>query len=355
MKAAEREQIIHRIISGCIRCHLYDYSLTLLLKSPTRLQRYIAEEIYAETLMRAELEGCYTQEQYISILKEKDIWNDTKEDKLQGFAKQIENLKFTLYNSVFKSRQRDAARKALKIIREEQIQLNIQLYEYEYLTAIGVASMAKARYIITSSLYRLDGTKLFNENEPWSVPNNLIEAVALIINKNKLTEAQIREISRTDPWRTIWMGKKAESSVFGVPAVDLTEEQRLLSIWSGVYDNVYEHPESPSEEVINEDDMLDGWMIHQKRKRESEKAGQDGDSLIQNEKIRNADEILIPVDTAEDARKVNALNDAHASMVKRKREALIKNKGSIDETHMPDSQLKIRQEMNRQFMQHAKG
>jgi hypothetical protein len=39
----------------------------------------------------------------------------------------------------------------------------------------------------------------------------------------------------------------------------------------------------------------------------SEKAGKDGDSLMQNEKIRNSDEILIPVDTAEDAHKVNAL------------------------------------------------
>jgi hypothetical protein len=301
------------------------------------------------------LKGCYSQEEYIYILKEKSIWDDIKEEKLQQFPKHIENLKLSLYDNVFKSKQRDAARKALQFIREEQRQLAMQFHEYQYLTAVGVATMAKARYILTSSLYRLDDTKIFNENEPWTIPNSLVEAVAVVVGNTKLSEATLREIARTDPWRTIWMAKKAENSVFGIPAVDLTEEQRLLSIWSSVYDNIYEHPESPSEEVIEEDDMLDGWMIHQKRKREDEKAGKDGDSLMQNEKIRNSDEILIPVDTAEDAHKVNALNDTHAMMVRRKREALIKSKGAVDETHMPDSQLKIRQQANTQFMQHAKG
>jgi hypothetical protein len=104
----------------------------------------------------------------------------------------------------------------------------MQLYEYEYLTAIGVATMAKARYIITSSLYRLDDTKIFNENEPWTIPNSLVEAVAVVVGNTKLSEATLREIARTDPWRTIWMAKKLKVLFLRIPAVDLTEEQRLL-------------------------------------------------------------------------------------------------------------------------------
>ena len=38
--------------------------------------------------------------------------------------------------------------------------------------------------------------------------------------------------------------------------------------------------EAPSEEVINDDDMLDGWFIVQNRKREKDKKEKDVDSTL---------------------------------------------------------------------------
>jgi hypothetical protein len=351
MTLVEKELIVSRIIAGCYKCNIED--TTLLLKSPNRFQRYMAEEVYSETLYKAELDGSYVEDEYMTLLRSKNIWDDTKQKMLDGLTKDIEELKVGLFQSTFKSEKRAMIRRALQRSKDEQVRLHNILHEYDYLSAKGVAHMMKARYIIAASLHRLDGSKLYNENELWSASDYVVETVAEFVSHKKLTEPKIRELARTEPWRTVWMGRKSEASLFGIPAVDLTDEQRMLSIWSGVYDNVYEHPESPTDDVIQDDDMLDGWMIVQKRNRESQRDSTS--NLISNEKIRNSEEVFIPCDTVEDARKIEALNDTGAAMIKRKRTAMLKEKGVVNEKDMPDSQMKIRAEFNRQFIESRKG
>lgn len=344
----KKDLLVHRIIAGCIICEFRDH--TLLVKQPTKLQRYIAEEIYFDTLEKAELAGSYTDEQLMDFLLKHKFWNNDKQMLLDNIPKNIEDFKVGLFSSTFNTIQRDNIRKALLIAREEQDKLLNELHEYDYVSAKGVAQMAKARYIVAASLYNLDGTKLFDENNLWSVPNNIIESIGEIISRNRLDEKTFRELARTDPWRTIWISKKAENNVFGIPAVDLTDEQRMLSIWSSVYDNIYEHPECPSDEVINDDDTLDGWMITQKRKRDSSKEAS-VDDIVANEKIRSSEEVFIPVGNAADAQKVMALNDANSTNLLRQRMNLVKQKGVVKETEMPDSQAKIREQITQQYLE----
>ena len=67
-------------------------------------------------------------------------------------------------------------------------------------------------------------------------------------------------------------------------------------MWSSLYDNIQESPDCPSNEVINDDDMLDGWMIIQKRNREQAKLQKDAENKFGNKKISNADEVFIVKD-----------------------------------------------------------
>jgi hypothetical protein len=358
MTLPEKELIISKIIAGCFVVEIEDNlgkSIQLLVKPPTRVQRYMAEQVYKEALYRAELAGSYTEIEHRDFLESKDLWDADKQKRLDDCPKMIEDLKVNLFECVFKSIERDKTRQVLVRVREEFKKLSYQLHEYDYLSAVGVASMTKARYLLAASLHRMDESKLFRYDELWAVSDYLIEAVAGTVSGQKLNESQLREIARTDPWRTIWMSRKSEAGVFGMPAVDLSEEQRLLSVWSGVYDNIYEHPECPDEKVITDDDMLDGWMISQKRKRDTERGGQSLEGIVHNEKIRGDEEIFIPVDTAEDSRRISKLNDPAALAIKRKREALMAQKGTVSETDMPDSQMKIRMQLNQMFIEHAHG
>jgi hypothetical protein len=357
MLIAQKELIINRIIAGCFKCKIRidnDTTTNFLAYHPDRLQRYLAEEVYQDSYEKAIANGCYDDKQLMNFLLSQGLWAEQKQAKLDGLAKDIEELKLGLWETKLKSNIREMARNGLKAAKAEHTKLLIEVHSYDHLGAAGVASMNKARYLIAASLRRLDGSKLFNENELWAASDFIIEAAAGAISQDKLDEPRLREIARTDPWRTIWAARKGEASVFGISTVDLTDEQRMLSVWSTVYDNIYEHPDCPTDEEIAEDDMLDGWMIAQKRKRDTER-GSRTEAYVQNEKIRNSEEVYIPVGTAADAKKVESLNDSAAAIEKRKRMLLLHQRGRVEEQHMPDSQLKIRQEMTKLFQKQVKG
>ncbi len=358
MTAQEKELTISRIIMACFRCEIkdnYGRPLKVIIKNPTRFQNYIANEIYMEALQKAELEGNYTEYQYLCLLKYKGIWSDEQQAILDNLGKDIEQLKIDLYNSAFRSEQKKQLKIAINKIRDMQERLHRELHEYDHLTANGIAMMAKHKYMVACSIYKMNNEPLFPESELDSIPDFVIEAVAENISANKISDGDIRELARTDPWKLIWLGRKSEGSVFNIPAVDLTNEQRILSIWSNVYDNIHEHPDCPADEIINDDDMMDGWMLVQKRKRDASRGVAVVDGLVQNEKIRSAEEVFVPADSVADAKKVDSFNDFGASMTKKKRLALIHAKGAVREQDMPDSQLKMQAEYNRLFMERAHG
>ncbi|MGB0657638.1 MAG: hypothetical protein ACPGOS_01095, partial [Gammaproteobacteria bacterium] len=77
------------------------------------------------------------------------------------------------------------------------------------------------------------------------------------------------------------------------PSIHLTRDQLSLCQFSSMYDNVNESSESPAEDVINDDDCLDGWFIVQKREYEKSKNKKDMEKLLGNSKVANSQEIFL--------------------------------------------------------------
>jgi hypothetical protein len=161
-------------------------------------------------------------------------------------------------------------------------------------------------------------------------------------------------LARTEPWKSIWIAGKTESSVFGKPSSELTEEQKAIVLWSRMYDSVYENPKCPPDFIINDDDTLDGWLITQNRKRESEVKGAYGEQHL-GKVGKDGAEVYIPVQSAKDAQRGEEMNDARARIIKRQRMAAVKSKGSIKEQYMPDSQITMKAQARKQFSDHVKG
>ena len=44
-------------------------------------------------------------------------------------------------------------------------------------------------------------------------------------------------------------------------------DQKNILILSRMYDNVQESLDCPADDIMQDDDMLDGWFIHQKNKK----------------------------------------------------------------------------------------
>lgn len=345
MTAQDREYHTHRIISGCTICSIYNLRgnpTKLLLKSPGRFFRYLAEEVFRETLEQSYLDGLKTEEETLDLIVNEGLWSAEKEEKLKTLPKDLEDLKVKMYSLSFKSDERRVVKKLCKTVKSDIKALQEEKASYFHISAVGAAAVAKARYLVAMSLFSLSGERFFSEENYWLSSGHVVDEVMETLSVIRLEEEEYRELARNDPWRTIWSVRKSESGLFGVDTVDLTEEQKVLCVWSNIYDNIYSHPECPSDSIIEDDDLLDGWMIIQRRKRDKDIEGNVVDSLIKNEKIKNADEVFIPAsDNKEDREKIENLNDDISRMTKRQRMAYIQKHGRVAEAELPDVRMKL--------------
>ena len=120
-----------------------------------------------------------------------------------------------------------------------------------------------------------------------------------------------------------------------------------LIIWSKMYDSVNESPDSPSETVIKDDYMLDGWFIVQRKKREKQQSEREFEQT--NQKIAAAGEVYIMANSAEQRDKINNLNDTTSKMIKKQRMATLKAKGSATQDQFKDAQLDRSNQSHQQF------
>lgn len=352
MEYHEKDSLIARIVSGTVRCHTRNG--LLILRSPTREQRYIAQEIYREALEDGEIDELFNDASILEMLESRGLWDDDKEKLVKKIEKDLEDFKVKLFQMTFRSKEKEAVRKLIATAKEKLSVLLMERHAYDHATLAGAAQMARTRYLIAACLTYSDGTALMPTEASWHKAEYgpiLEEAIECVV-ANKISEKVFRELSRSEPWRSIWNGRKSEGSVFGVPACDLTEDQRSLQMFSLMFDNIYEHPECPSEDVINDDDTLDGWLILQRRERDKSNRKKGAEGLIGNEKIANSQEVYIMVDTAEDAAAINELNDAGAMAIKKQRQAIIDKQGEVNELELPDVKQDLRMATTQAQMGH---
>lgn len=358
MMYSEAEYYVNRIISGVTKCKLRDVSLcnfNLLIKIPSRYHRYIANEIYNEVYDECLYEGMFSDDELKLFMLENELWMPEDEEKLVSLQKDIEELKVRMFESSFNTETLRVAKRVIHAAKADVQQLLERKHCFNYLSASGMSEIEKNKFLIGMSLSYLDGKPFLDEENYWSCPVFILEQ-ALIINKQtRIDEAQMRWLARNDPWRSYWMTRKSEGNVFGLPAVDLSDEQKALVIWSTIYDNVYENPERPMDAVIEDDDVLDGWFISQKRKREKEVNQGTVDQLIGNEKIRNSGEIFIPATSKKDLERIASLNDTTADIVKKQRLKYVEKHGEVTESQMPDTKNDIRKQRADMFRSAIKG
>ena len=345
MEHYEKDLLVSRIITGFFRCKID--KKVYLLKQPNRHIRHISQEIFLESFKEAELEGLYTQKELDFFMYSNKVWDDEREDLLKKIPKDIEELKVVLYRAGFDIEQKIAIRKVLAVAKDKLSTLQKEKNLYNHLSCEGIASMNKMRYLVGKGLYHENGKIVWDRDDFWKQTEPLLEDATSLSIENRIYDFEFREMARTDPWRSIWSCRKSENSLFGVPAVDLTDDQKNIIVWSSLYDNIYEHPEAPPQAIIDEDDALDGWLIVQRRKRDKSNAQTEIDQVLGNEKIRNSKEVFIVAKNKKDIDKINSLNDDGVKFIKKERAEALKKHGELREQDMPDTKREIQMQANR--------
>lgn len=349
MEFYRREFFINRLIYGTLRYKLPNGKI-LYIKQPTPEIKYEAQEIAHESFEEAKASGAFDDEGIKQYLVDLDLWSPKQEDEyINILPKHIEYWKVELYKALGQKDKQKTLRKYLTAAESGLEKLSKIRHSHDNLTCAGIANYNKIYFIIENSTFLKDGT-LYNFEDI-----SIAELLNFYSNAI-LSEREIRELARTEPWYSTW----STSQKLGVSPFkcDITEEHKRLIMWASLYDNIQESPECPSQEVINDDDMLDGWMIVQRREREQAKFKRDSENKFGNKKISNADEVFIvkdyynaPEQKPEDfVKEVDSLNDGVSALIKKQRVAQMHRAGTIKEQDFVD----VKRDMQAKLVQQLK-
>lgn len=327
MRIHEREFLISRIAAGYLVYRVGNERLKI--HYPNRDIVYEGNIVYQDSYEEALDAGCITKYEAREILMDYGIWTPQKEKEYKEIVpKQVEYFKEELYKSRYKSDQKKKIRLYLETAKKHIIDLADIRSTLDHLTCEGIATYSKWFFII--------GENGVNYNKfPSISPTEIMS----YYYANIIEDNEIRELAHTAPWETQWAVSKKESSIFGRCGADLTLDQQRLMMWSGLYDSINESSEPPAQEIIDDDDMLDGWLIV-KRKERKQNLSEAEKNRLYSDKVGKADEVYIPVDTMEDAEAIYAMNNARGNSIRRQRLQALNKHGKMNETEFMDTRQK---------------
>lgn len=342
MKIHERDHFISRLRTGCV-IFKYDNKYVKIL-SPTEEQNYFANIIYQESKEEAVENDVINDEYVFCLLNENGLWNEQKENELENILpKHIEYWKKELYKAALRGKDRETIRKYLDTAKKEYNHLFTIRHSLDQYTDSGIANYNKHMYLISETAYWMDGEKIdFNQID--------INKILNYYNSFKIGSDEIREIARTTPWSNIYSSLKIAGKIFANS--NLTDEQMVLINWSETYSKILEHPECPPDYMIEDDDILDGWLLIQKEKGEQNKLkGLAEKTISNNPKISNADDVFVVAQTAEDVKMVDALNNPIAARNKKQRLKQVSEQGFVKEQEFKDVQQRRSMQMTQAYSQ----
>ncbi len=337
-------------MTGVTRCLIVNTPYYINAPSPAHKMEAAFE--YENVLYECSFHGVLTDEEMLQVMINNDLWNMDEETELNSIPVRLDALKVDMFQRhvSFQSRRVEQSRKMLSRIRTRQRELATRRHAYDFYTRTGLARHIQMQYLLRGNTTDKNRKSIDLEICNESFVRQLLEEYAV----NKPDEMTLRALAKNGAWRMIWSSGRQEGRVFGVPSTWLTPEQQNLIAWSKLYDNINEHPEPPDKEVLEDNDMLDGWIIVEQKKRE--KAQQESAGGKKNKS--GAQEMYIVAETQEDAQRVNAMNDQNALFMKRQRMATLKQNKVVGEQHMPDSKQQISVQAAQQFrdrMRNTKG
>jgi hypothetical protein len=322
------EKILNRIIQGRLRIRLGD--LVLFIHEPSAEILEESFEIYDQAYKRAYFSGCYTEQEVLSLLIDYDMWTPFDDKEVEAMDKKLEELKVNAYKAFFKKKELSGIKRLIRMTEMDRAITAHKKKQFDHITCSGVANFTRRAWILQQTTKTIDG-----KNYDFLDVN--IQTILEEYSASAIDPTTFRKIARTSPWRQMWNSSKKRGDVFGKSSVYLDQNQLALISYSQMYDSVYENPESPKEEVIDDDDCLDGWFIEQRRKHEKDKIKQQTEDLISNPKIKNSQEIFVMANSQEEAQDVYSLNnDAVRTIIKQRQEEIKSTSGLLNHKELPD-------------------
>lgn len=337
MNDSDTEILLHRILCG--RLIFYFKGEKYELRSPDNLIRYESDILYDSIINDEKYNEWIRTDNMLEVMIGLGIWHNSMNSLVKQLNTKIDNLKVELFQNFAAVSKHNKIRNGLYSAKNQLGKILSSKNDFFNHTLEGYATSIKNEYLICNTLYK-NNQKILNYNNNNSTTYTFFNDLISEINKYAVSVEDIKNVAKSDNWRSYWNANK--TNVFPGSVTEWTDDQRGLVNISKMYDSVYEHPECPNDKVINDDDMLDGWMIVQKRKNEKEKNQKTIDEL--NPNLKNAQEVFLMANNQDDAENILGLNSQESLNRLNQKIATINELGSAEDVQLPDVQMDL---MNR--------
>ena len=133
--------------------------------------------------------------------------------------------------------------------------------------------------------------------------------------EEQLSESDTRRVARSYQWNSLCSA--------GFKPTVYTQDIIDLSNWTNRYESIRQHERCPEEEVMEDDDLLDGWILYCSK----------GEAI---EDVQDGKEMFIPCHSPQDIKEVQSKNDDATRFMIRMREQKIREAGEIKDHELPD-------------------
>jgi len=340
------ERDLYRIITDRLQFARGD--LFLYIEEPDPELKMFSYTIYDSVYDDSMRAGIPTIAEMEELLLEKDLWTPLDDRMAEEKKEEVENLKIEAFDSYFKPKQLRNIKFRIKSVERDIAKLLSKRMQYRRETCEGLAEDERRTWLILNSVKDKDGKKykLGPSEEPEIIEFYL---------ENMIDPQKIRFISKSEPWRSMWVSAEKSGDLFGKPSTQFSDYQLSLCSNSIMYDNVYQSPECPPHEVIDDDDCLDGWLIKQRKERESTTRENANKKAMTNPKIANAQEVFVKVDSPEDAQRVFDMNSERGKQIIGQRAQKIEEKGRVKQGDFEDVAMSEQIKANQMMLQKLRG
>lgn len=337
-ESRNNEKLVHRILSG--KLIFLSNDILYELRKPSLSIKMEADFLYFSTYEdNLYNDNFWLAEDIENLLIELNILYYDSKKILQKMEKSLENAKVDLFQNYFDTTKKVKIKNRISNLKYDIDSLYSKKHSLDFLTLEHYCDNMRHEFIISNTLYNKNNELIFKNNcIDYLKFNNIVS----IISKHMIDVSTYKKIARCDYWRNYWSNNK--NSVIDGPVSEWSEEQKSLVNISCMYDKIYEHPDCPQDDIIDDDDALDGWMIHQKQKNDLQKKEKGVDSMLTG-KVKNSAEVFLMAGNKNQAEDILGLNTQDSLNIVKSKVDTVMSKGRVRDGELPDVKQRIMQQL----------
>lgn len=347
MEKRERENIVAKVLSGLIFFRLD--SKIYKIASPTPEETCLAEFLATEASQHLNFDQLLTRKEAVKKLSDLDIWTAKDEEDRKVSEKALEGFKINLFEQRLNSKSVASIRSRIAGINKLLSASYTKKNTLEHATLETFTESVRDQFIVGVCISEQNGKKVYDPQHFLSSNPRIMQTGLVHWQAEFSLVNSLREIARTDPWKNYWSAA-SEHNVFGKPTRELNLIQRSLSLYSKMYENSHSSPECPPDEVFEDDDMFDGWMLLERKNRDSARDKKAADKTLSQH--TKGSEIFLVAENRQDADKIQSINEHGERMKLKTRESELKASDDlILEKDLTDVKMDLRNQLREKLTQ----